>query len=1154
MSSRPRRSTAAASFTHLLTPIHLSSSSSSSSSSDEGEPQTGTDGAPGPSGTNGTTAGVKNKKDKPKKPRRRAMYIPSESSGSEFDAGAHSSPDEAADDPSSSEGDAAVDDADDLKYDSEGDGAADSDVSGTVVGGSGPSEQSDGEGSGSGGGRTRRMMRGGGGGAIRMPGRRGRGVGVGRLGGGRGKASQHAQPVFSAAAAPSRTASGLPLPPRARPPKGWPLSGWDAQYLGAGPLGTWGVPFAVFEREGKEKEGKEKKGETGRGIEGAEVVLSGAVERADSGGKKAKGKGKAKASEAEAGGAGAEGAAEGGGLTDLQVSHMLEAWTAAPFAGPSRGRAKDLGWEGGRWERAERSEGAEGGEGEEEGEGEPRWRERERWGGWVDAAGEEEAMEVGDGRAVEEVPADALHSYLPTTLPTLHQPQERYTVTVPLPGSSSTPAAAAADPPAAPTSTSGAPSGSAPGTGAPAGPTSADFLPLPLPPPPPHGMSATGFGADELPVPPAQFSPSAAGEAGPSCAAQQPEQQQPHVQAEDGDGDGSITLLLGGGTVRRIAAEGAGAGGGEGGERRVRIPRWGSLRLDSYLPSKPGHLFNAGGPVNALAWAPRPRVRASASRVGGKNGRKEYLALSTLSSLETPLRHVPPSPSTASAAELARLSRSGAFAGQVKAPTPGEGTNGTGADGAEGRRRGMVQIWGLEAVGGDVDGSSSAGKKEGEQEGEDAPMTGSDAPQQPQQKPGMRLEMALCVEEGEAWELGWCPFGGRPSASTSTSAAEDAMDVDGRDQEERVAEGRIGIVGGAFADGSLTFFEVRGVEGVRRELGKEGQGDGPVFVKSSPLLKLRLPSASLFSFAWSASGTRVAGGGSNGWIGVWDVGEALRRGLRGEGKDDPPLRPTHYFPAHSSVIRSLCFVTTPPPSLSTVADAAVHNLEGEETGIVSTGYDGSTVLSDLRSPSGGAAVLNHERTPGYCVAFAPHSGCAMIPDQDDRVKALYLRPSEIGSYKRIAPHRGAILSIATSAHHPFVLSTSVDGSCLLTSGIRAMRKRRVKGHFTQKLFRVEANRKTGEVRVWDNLDVEYRPALDPTNPISQAAKKKKSSKNAAAAHDPYHLTEQDLHTPAWPLEQGVLKAAWHPNLERCALAATGWACGVGRVDWCESEE
>ncbi|GAA6010186.1 hypothetical protein JCM10207_005657 [Rhodosporidiobolus poonsookiae] len=591
----------------------------------------------------------------------------------------------------------------------------------------------------------------------------------------------------------------------------------------------------------------------------------------------------------------------------------------------------------------------------------------------------------------------------------------------------------------------------------------------------------------------------------------------PSGAAQAGSADGTVKLLLGRLTGKKGEVERE--------DKAEELPRFSSIRIDSYSPRKPGHLFNAGGPVNSVAWAPRAR------KTGGEGVRTEYLAVSTLSTLDAPLRHHT-IPSTSP--DLASLASSPAFNGHLPASSS-RSRSAADADAlpAPPLPGTLLQLWSLSLGSSNEDVAHELGV---ETDGPAAPADGEDAPMQDadaREGRGMRLELALCIDEGtlgDAWDLAWCPLGG-----SGAEAEEDGMDVDGAGQDRR----RVGILAGVFRDGSIAMFEVPTPERAREEA---GVAEGEVaFLRARPLVKLRLPNTSLFSLAWGSHET-IAGGCGNGWIAVWDVGEVLRKG--GMNEDAPPLRPTHFFPAHSSVIRSLCFVPAPSCSLSSPSAAKDYDLADQDpTGIISTGYDGSTLLNDLRQPAGmgGGAVLNHERAPGYAVAFCPHTGCAYIADQDDRVKSLYVKAGGIGGSKRIGVHRGSILSIATSSHHPFVLSTSTDGSAMVSTGMRALRKRRVRGHFSQKLFRVEKNRATGEIRVWDNLDIEHRTAIDPTNPVRTKGKQAP-------------LPEEELHTPAWPLEQAVLKATWHPAIERAGLCATGWACGIGRVDWVENAE
>lgn len=186
--ARPRRSTAATSFSHLLQPIDLDDSTSSSSGDEARK-----DGAPSA------------KKGKGKK---KAIYIPEESSGSEFEAGSAGGP--AADD--ESEDDYGSDEV--VSEEDEGASVSGaSDLSGSVVGGSPPR---------GGGGRGRGRGRGRGGGSAKF--------------GPRGL--KRPSVVVAANAAAGKKCTDFDLPPRARPPASHPLSALDAQYSVFGPLAT----------------------------------------------------------------------------------------------------------------------------------------------------------------------------------------------------------------------------------------------------------------------------------------------------------------------------------------------------------------------------------------------------------------------------------------------------------------------------------------------------------------------------------------------------------------------------------------------------------------------------------------------------------------------------------------------------------------------------------------------------------------------------------------------------------------------------------------------------------------------------------------------------------------------------------------------------
>ena len=57
----------------------------------------------------------------------------------------------------------------------------------------------------------------------------------------------------------------------------------------------------------------------------------------------------------------------------------------------------------------------------------------------------------------------------------------------------------------------------------------------------------------------------------------------------------------------------------------------------------------------------------------------------------------------------------------------------------------------------------------------------------------MKFEVGLCHDSGDAWDIAWCPRGGL---------------VKSLEEGEALEEGIIGILAGAFSDGSISVFAV----------------------------------------------------------------------------------------------------------------------------------------------------------------------------------------------------------------------------------------------------------------------------------------------------------------------------------------------------------
>lgn len=157
--------------------------------------------------------------------------------------------------------------------------------------------------------------------------------------------------------------------------------------------------------------------------------------------------------------------------------------------------------------------------------------------------------------------------------------------------------------------------------------------------------------------------------------------------------------------------------------------------------------------------------------------------------------------------------------------------------------------------------------------------------------------MGICIDVGEAWDLKWCPLGG-------AEKGKDEMEV-----EEEEGE-RLGVLAGAFTDGSISFFVVPHPQAIRAE--QETEEDDTAFSESNywggkrgvlmlvgivhlqPVLRLALENTSFLSFDWNSHESIVAGcsnGSSLAWIRLPDsdalVDDRIDRGLL-RGRCPPP--------------------------------------------------------------------------------------------------------------------------------------------------------------------------------------------------------------------------------------------------------------------------
>ncbi|KAI1788392.1 hypothetical protein LXA43DRAFT_643457 [Ganoderma leucocontextum] len=389
-----------------------------------------------------------------------------------------------------------------------------------------------------------------------------------------------------------------------------------------------------------------------------------------------------------------------------------------------------------------------------------------------------------------------------------------------------------------------------------------------------------------------------------------------------------------------------------------------------------------------------------------------------------------------------------------------------------------IQIWSL---------CPSTGAEDAMEVDENAPDAGE-----------MRCEMVLCIDSGPAHDLKWCPLPANDPISDSN---------DGGPR-------KLGIIGGTFEDGSLTFYAVPDPRTIQAPVGYPT--DAPVYVKpSKPLLRIDLEETCCWSFDWANSEV-VAIGCTNGNIAVYNIGTAIYR------QSATPLLPTHYFTVHQSAIRSIAWVRAP------VCDAEGEETSDDPTVIASGGYDGVETITDIRDMCGN--VMNRTRDVVTSMCYSTYAGSAVTIDHENIIKAYSVAPSMLGRGHTLLEPNGPIWSLAVSDYHPQLAIGVTDGSCLTTNMLRSTRRGGLIPFLEHKIYQLDYSRAVGEYRMLEHFlpkETHNRPAATRQNKTIPVG------------------------TGVWPLEVGIHRVVWNDGngLARVPLLASATGSGLCRIDW-----
>jgi transcription factor C subunit 6 len=253
------------------------------------------------------------------------------------------------------------------------------------------------------------------------------------------------------------------------------------------------------------------------------------------------------------------------------------------------------------------------------------------------------------------------------------------------------------------------------------------------------------------------------------------------------------------------------------------------------------------------------------------------------------------------------------------------------------------------------------------------------------------LRAVLSFDWGMVKKLKWCPAPARESVAQTYEG-----------------ELQLGLLAGVWDDGKVRVLDVR--IPINKPLSTQYIYISKAAIESKP------PGTICTCITWLSSGS-IAVGCANGFVGIWDLAEALRSSAQFPASNP---RPWFYEPIHGSYILSLvsCYPSRP------------HIL-------ITNSLDGYLRMTDLRSPIMDTIPAQRVRVAQTPVAWHEQIQAVISPDESFDLKSMILRIF----YKMHTVGRTTALvsDMATSSLHASVLVAGVDGRVWILQPMRRMR-------------------------------------------------------------------------------------------------------------------
>ncbi|TFK17192.1 hypothetical protein FA15DRAFT_761163 [Coprinopsis marcescibilis] len=385
---------------------------------------------------------------------------------------------------------------------------------------------------------------------------------------------------------------------------------------------------------------------------------------------------------------------------------------------------------------------------------------------------------------------------------------------------------------------------------------------------------------------------------------------------------------------------------------------------------------------------------------------------------------------------------------------------------------------------------------------------------------GTKCELVLCIDNGPALELKWCPLPTNDAVDILLQSLSSSLIRLQPSASKRTR--KLGLLAGTFEDGSFCIYAVPDPDDMTKS-------DSPTLVHlTDPILRIEHAETACWSFDW-ANSERVAIGTTSGVIAVYDIAGPLASYKDPSTATITNIRPAYYLSIHQSAVRALAWIQAPPTSASGEACLTSH-----PTVIASGGYDGVECLTDIREGRG--FIMNRTRDVINTLTFSPYAAGPITMDHENAVKSYAASPSMLGRGHTLLEPAGPVWSVNASEYHPQLAIAAADGTCSTVNILRSPRRGGSVPFFVHKIYQLDYSRTTKEFRMLEHFLPQEVP--DARSAVTKAGKEKNSAPAPSGG------------TGAWSREVGIHRVCWNNGngLGSSSLLASATASGLCRID------